>query len=147
MSERRWDGDERGYGAGDARAFVAGASELVGAMQEDAWVAEDPDTHLLPHLQRACESLPFELVEAHASSEGRLDVELRWQGQRDRVGEVREAVYHLLGSMAETATYVRQRREPTGLSFDVVTGIVEGDAAFAPHGHMLSLRVREVFAA
>jgi hypothetical protein len=62
------------------------------------------------------------------------------------VGEVREAVYRLLGSVAETATYVRQRREPpTGLSFEVVTGIVDGDAAFAPHGHTLSLHVRDAF--
>ena len=49
--------------------------------------------------------------------------------------------------MAETATYVRQRREPpTGLSFEVVTGIL-ADGAFASHGHTLSLSVREVFAA
>ena len=64
MSQRRWDGDERGSGIGDARAFLAGASELVAAMRG-------------------------------------------------------------LGSVAETATYVRQRHEPpTGLSFEVVTGIL-----------------------
>jgi hypothetical protein len=52
---RRWDIDERGRGVADARHFADGARELVDAMVEEDWVAEDPDAHLLPHIRRACE--------------------------------------------------------------------------------------------
>jgi len=43
-----------------------------------------------------------------------------------------------IGQIAETGTYVRQRREP--LSFEVLTGVV-GNSPFASHGHLLILRI------
>jgi hypothetical protein len=57
---------------------------------------------------------------------------------------VRAAVFALVGHVAETATYVRQRRSEDGLSFEVVTGMLSTDGSFAPHGHSLVLKVRNV---
>jgi hypothetical protein len=140
---RRWEGDERGRGIADAAGFAPGATELVDAMRADGWVAEDPDAHLRPHLERACQSLPLELRATRLSSDGTYDVELAWQGDDYGPGAVRAAVFALAGSVAETASYVRQRRDDGVLLFELVTGIIGDDARFAPHGHAVRFRIAE----
>ena len=112
-------------------------------MRSPNWVAEQPEVHLLPHLQRSCESLPFELVDARVSEDGSYDVELRWAGDTDRIGEVRAAVFALVGGFAEVFTYVRQRRGADAVVFEVVTGILDAES-FSPHGHAVRLTVAGV---
>lgn len=138
----RWDGDERGHGVADASRFVDGTAELIAAMRRQNWVAEQPELHLLPHLERACESLPLRILDARTSEDGSYDVQLAWTAGEAGVGGVRAAVFALLGGIAEPATYVRQRRTETDttLTFEVVTGIVD-DVPFTPHGHTLRLSV------
>jgi hypothetical protein len=110
-------------------------------------VAEEPGAHLLPHIERACRTLLLEVENARLSADGSLDVHLSWAGQRWRVGEIRAAVFALVGDFAETATYVRQRRGTTEnrddtLLFEIVTGTLDdGDNAFAPHGHTVLISV------
>jgi hypothetical protein len=50
VTGRRWDGDERGEGVGDASDFAPAATTLVEAMRRRHWVAEQPDLHLLLHI-------------------------------------------------------------------------------------------------
>jgi hypothetical protein len=144
MAGRRWDDDERGEGVADARAFAHDAEELVDAMRQPNWVAEQPEVHLLPHLQRSCESLALELVGARVSEDGSYDVELRWIGETDRIGEVRAAVFTLVGGFAEVFTYVRQRRGSDAVVFEVVTGILGEESSFSPHGHAVRLSIAGV---
>jgi hypothetical protein len=141
MGDPRWDGDERGEGIADARSFAPGAEVLVEAMRTGNWVAEQPELHLLPHLQRCCESLPFELTGAGVSEDGSFDVDLRWLGEANAIGQIRAAIFTLVGSFAEVATYVRQRRGDSAV-FEVVTGSPEAES-FAPHGHAVRLNVAE----
>ena len=42
---------------------------------------------------------------------------------------------------AETATYVRKRRDGGSATFEVVTGIIGEDAHFESHGHAVRFRV------
>ncbi len=70
----RWDGDERGEGVADATAFVDGAVELVDAMRHPSWVAEEPEVHLLPHIERACRTLPLEIEDVCLSAERSFDL-------------------------------------------------------------------------
>jgi hypothetical protein len=145
MADRRWDGDERGDGVADASQFAEGAAELLAAMRRPNWVAEQPEMHLLPHLEQACESLPLEILLARTSADGSYDVELGWTGDDAGVGVIRAAIFALLGGIAEPASYVRQRRDASDgsgvrLAFEVVTGIVD-ERPFAPHGHTLRLSV------
>ena len=115
MAALRWDGDERGEGIADATPFAAGALELVDAMRLATWVAEQPESHIQPHLERACRSLPLRLEHARSATDGAFEVSLYWTGETPGVGEVRAAVFSLAGSFAELSTYVRQRRiEETG---------------------------------
>ena len=145
MVDRRWDGDERGDGVGHASQFTDGAAELMAAMHRPNWVAEEPDLHLLPHLERACESLPLQILGTRTLDDGSYDVQLGWTGDEAGVGAVRASVFALLGGIAEPASYVRQRRTDTNgsglmLTFDVATGIVD-EMPFKPHGHTLRLSV------
>jgi hypothetical protein len=138
----RWEGDTRGEGVASAAAFAGGVVELAQAAREEAWVAEEPELHLLPHLERACEASPLELVSTATSPDGVFEVELRWQGPPAGVGRRREAVFSLVGAISEGATYIRQVAEGDSLRFDVVTGLLAPDTTFAPHGHALRLHVR-----
>ena len=140
VAGRRWDGDERGEGVADAGAFAGAAGALLEAMRSANWVAEAPEAHLLPHLRRACKSLPFELVAAGTSADGTFDVELHWTGETRGQAEVRAAIFALVGSFAELSTYVRQRNGGP-LAFEVVTGFLEGESVFSPHGHTVRLSV------
>jgi hypothetical protein len=137
----RWDGDERGEGVADARTFAPGVASLLDAMQDGTWIAEEPELHLLPHLRRACESLPFELAAARTAGDGSFDVDLRWLGKTKGLGEIRAAIFALVGSFAELSTYVRQREDDDSIVFDVVTGFLDGESGFDPHGHTLRLSV------
>jgi hypothetical protein len=137
----RWDGDERGRGIGDAAAFAGGARELADAMRATDWVAEAPELHLLPHLITASDGLPLELGATRTLDDGTFEVELSWTGGDVGVGEVRRTVFALIGSVAETASYVRQLRENGRVTFELVTGLIGDDARFVPHGHAVRFRV------
>jgi hypothetical protein len=148
MRDRRWDTDERGNGIGDAHAFVAGLSELADAMQASDWVAEDADAHLLPHLRRACQPLGLELVDAVTTADAVYEVRVAVADREKRIGETRAAIFALIGSIAESATYVRQRRHDSGeVVFEVVTGMLASDSAFRSHGHTLRIHVVDAPAA
>lgn len=102
--------------------------------------------HLLPHLERACESLPFRILDARTSADGAYEVQLGWTGEKAGIGVIRASIFGLLGSIAEPSSYIGQRRTDTRngsnalLTFDVVTGIVD-ETPFKPHGHTLRLSV------
>jgi hypothetical protein len=137
MAQHRWDGDERGDGVADASHLAGGAAELIEAMRRPNWVAEEPELHLLPHLEAACEPLPLEILDTRVSDDGCYEVRLRWTGEEPGAGAVRAAIFSLLGGIAEPASYVRQRG---ALAFEVATGIVD-ETPFKPHGHTLRLSV------
>jgi hypothetical protein len=146
MTARRWDDDERGEGVADASQFADAASELIAVMRRPNWVAEQPELHLLPHLQHACEALPFRILDARTSEDGVYDVQLSWTGHEVGIGAIRASIFALLGSIAESSSYIRQRRTGTDdgsnamLIFEVVTGMVD-EMPFKPHGHTLRLSV------
>jgi hypothetical protein len=54
VNNRRWDTDTTGHGAGSAAQQVDAVEALIDAMRLPDWVAEEPEHHLLPHIERAC---------------------------------------------------------------------------------------------
>ena len=149
---RRWDGDDRGHGVGDATQLIEGALDLVAAFGQAEWVAEEPESHLLPHIEAWCQSdSRLRLAGARTDDHGAYVVDLSWAGASGAVGATRAAVFSLIGSFAESATYVRQRRGSSGanrpaitLQFEVGTGELAPDASFAPHGHVVVINVSGV---
>ena len=143
----RWERDDRGRGIADASQLIAGAGELVAAFGEAGWVAEQPELHLLPHIREWCrQDGRLALLDARTDEHGAYVVELEWKGPGGGRGRICAAVFGLIGCLAESATYVRQRAEGDGdgsvLRFEVGTGELEPDARFAPHGHALLIAVR-----
>ena len=145
----RWDGDDRGEGVGDAVQLVSGASDLVAAFRGPAWVAEQPELHLLPHMEAWCErDGRLALTGAYTNDAGAYVLDLEWRDAPGSVGAARAAVFSLIGSFAESATYIRQRRVATDdggsaakLRFEVGTGELAPDAGFQPHGHVVLIDV------
>ena len=126
----RWDGDDRGQGNADAAQLVAGAGELLAAFRQPTWVAEQPEIHLLPHVEAWCETDGrLVLTGAYTEETNAYILDLEWRGTTRSVGGTRAAVFSLIGSFAESATYVRQRRIASNgdgtamqLQFEVGTG-------------------------
>jgi len=148
----RWDGDDRGYGIGDAEKLVEGASELVAAFRQPAWVAEQPEVHLLPHVQTWCQrDGRLVLTGAVADAVGAYVLDFEWRGAPGSVGQARAAVFSLIGAFAESATYVRQRRvagdrgrSAMELQFEVGTGELVPDVRFVSHGHVVVINLAGV---
>jgi len=130
VKERRWDDDERGRGVADGSAFVPGVRQLADALGEENWIAEDPELHLLPHIERACAAAGLEVL-GHEHDDAVFVV--RIAGGR----EACEAVYSVIGAFAESATSIRQR----GLTFEVATGLLDEDTHFKSHGHLVRLEL------
>lgn len=95
---KRWDDDERGQSVGDARQLLAGATELVAVFSESAWVAEQPELHLRPHVEAWCQhDQRVRLMEAYADHADASILDLEWRGEPGSVGQARAAVFSLIG--------------------------------------------------
>lgn len=129
----RWDNDTRHRGIGGASMARPAVERLLAVLSDAEWVAEEPDQHLVPRLSSACRDLGLEMT--HSTSDaGLLDV--RVSGLDVGRAERRRVAFSLLGSVAEATTHIRE--EPGG-TFEMVTGMLEGDGEFAPHGHVVRL--------
>jgi hypothetical protein len=69
------------------------------------------------------------LTDAYSDNMDAYVLELEWRGEPGAVGKARATVFSLMGSFAESATYVRQRRvsgdgdgQAIKLQFEVGTG-------------------------
>jgi hypothetical protein len=124
---------------------------LVAAFREPSWVAEQPEVHLLPHVEAWCQrDQRLELTGAHVDGTAYV-LDFEWHGTTPSVGAARAATFSLIGSFAESATYVRQHRvgsngDPTAirLRFEVGTGELAPDTRFEPHGHVVLINLSGV---
>ena len=136
---RRWDGDERGSGIAGGETHLPHTRRLLEALEAPDWVAEEPEVHLRPHLEHAALALGFGLRGA-ALDGATYEVRLTWLGDKSR-GAVRRAAYALIGAVAEESTHVAEWVDEDAVVFDVATGMV-GSTPFAPHGHLLRVRIQ-----
>lgn len=141
-ANRRWDTDTVGHGVADGAAFAPGVQKLLEALHLSRWVAEDPDVHLLPHLDRICAASdsPWRLVTAVFAG-GVYDVTLEWSHQDANLARLRADIFSLVGAIAEGATYVHQQVTDDQITYAVVTGLLDGETHFRGHGHLVRFRV------
>ncbi len=140
--KRRWDIDEIGHGIASGRAFTPDVQRLEAALELPDWIAEQPEAHLLPHIRRVVESpeSPYDLALWEIVDDVLVvDLVRKRPGIR---GDDMEVVLAIVGGFAEPATHIRQRRIGDSFEYDIATGVLEGDSVFAPHGHLVRLRVR-----
>src|SRR5205085_2573342 len=106
----------------------------------EGWVAEDPEVHLLPHIERAAAATGLRIASTSFGSDGVFDVRLEREDPASQ-RELREEVYALIGAFAEPTTSVVERRDGEAIVFEVATGLSPEQTSFAPHGHLVRLRV------
>jgi hypothetical protein len=146
MAKPRWDIDERGIGVGDARAFRPVVDRLAELVVQDGWVAEQPEAHLLPHLERAAaDTKRLRIVGTSTDDAGRFLVDLAWIGPTEPdPRDVKIAVFSLVATITEEITAIREPDGARGGELDIVTGMTgSGASPFAAHGHTLRLRIVE----
>jgi hypothetical protein len=143
VARRRWDTDERGRGIASGEAFAAHVAELADLMADPGWVTEEPEVHLLPQLQAACDE-PGSLLHLDEawSDDAIFVVELTTTERELSIGRLRRVAVALAAVIAEESTNIRQRRDGEVLEFDIATGTAPPEARFAPHGHLIRLRIR-----
>jgi hypothetical protein len=92
----RWDGDRSGAGVSDGEAFAPPLRRLLDEMARPDWNTEQPEAHLLPHLERWCarEGSPF-VLRLTAVEDTLFVVDLDPAGGGMREG-ARELVYGLV---------------------------------------------------
>lgn len=138
----RWEGDRIGHGIGDAAWIAPSVRSLLDALSESSWIAEDPDAHLLPHVQNAIDGAGSSWsLRSTELCDCVYVLEFEWSRPEGRIRHLRADVFALLGEVAESATYVHQRAEGETVIYDVVTGMLPGDSSFAPHGHSVQFRI------
>lgn len=135
---RRWDNDERGRGVAGAEWAVPQLERLRAAMREPDWVTEEPDLHLLPHIRRASADRGWTVRRAEVV-EAVLEVDVLAPDARSPT----VAAFLLLGTFAESSTHVVTTTQDVGreIAVTATTGVLEGDSVFAPHGHVVRIRV------
>jgi hypothetical protein len=156
---RRWDTDQRGTGVADATAELPRIAALRAHAGRTGWVAEEPEAHLWPHLERAIGTpgSPWRSATWTIDADGRLVVDLEYAADdADRpLAAVRADAFALVGQVAETSSFVRVAEVADGngtastgvppiVLVDVVTGLLDDETSFASHGHTLRLRIARV---
>ena len=56
---------------------------------------------------------------------------------------LRQAVWSMLGGVAEMSAHVREIRDTNGVRFEMLTGMPPGEGPFPTHGHRLRLVIAE----
>jgi hypothetical protein len=139
--ERRWDTDQRLRGVADASAIAPYVDELRDLVTTPDWIAEDPEAHLLPHIERFTAQEPRVRLVATRVSSGAFELDLEVGRDLSR-GAIRELAYRVVAAIAEGVTLVRQVGDAGDPTFEAVTGMPPG-TAFATHGHTLRIRIRQ----
>lgn len=146
--ERRWDIDERGDGVADAAAAAGRIDALRAHADRPGWVAEEPDIHLWPHLDRAikADDSPWLGARHSIDPDGRFVVELVHAPVADDRARaaLQGDVLRLLGLVAEPVTFIEieERQGDDQLVVDVVTGVLDDQSPFKAHGHTIRFRAR-----
>ena len=133
-ASRRWDVDSRGRGIAGAPDLAPEARRLADALDLPDWIAEEPEAHLVPHIERVCAApqSPVELAGWSVDAHGILVVRLLPRMPLDRRAR-RSAAYGVIAAVGESRTLVHELSD--GDTWDVVTGVLEEDTDFAAHGH------------
>lgn len=141
-SNQRWEGGRIGHGIGDGRWISGDVQRLGEAVTDPVWIAEAPETHLLPHLEAACaaDGSPWDIT-ASLMDDGVYIVDLVWSRPLPNPRVLRADAFALIGAVAENATFVRQQTVAGGVHYRVATGMHDDDGPFDGHGHLLLLRI------
>jgi hypothetical protein len=139
----RWDGDRTGGGISDGEAFAPPLRTLLDEMARPDWNTEQPEAHLLPHLEGWCarEGSPF-LLRSAAVDGTVFVVDLEPADGTTREG-AHEQLYALVSAISEPTTVIVESREDGVDILNVTLALTPTQSTFPKgHGHLVRLRVR-----
>ncbi len=141
MNER-WDGDRTGAGVSDGEAFAPRIRTLLEEMARPDWNTEQPEAHLLPHLERWCARDGSPFVLRSATDEDTLFVVDLDPADGATREDAHEQVYALISTIAEPTTVVVERESDGVDVYDLTLAVTPGQSTFPKgHGHLVQLRV------
>jgi hypothetical protein len=142
VANERWDGDETGSGVSDGEAFAPPIRALLGELERPDWNTEQPEAHLLPHLERWCAREGAALTLRSSGNVGTIFVvDLEPAAGRSR-SDVHGDVYGLISTIAEPTTVVVEREEDGARLYDITLAQTKEQTTFPKgHGHLVRFRV------
>ena len=142
MANERWDGDEKGSGVSDGLAFAPPIRALLDEIERPGWNTEQPEAHLLPHLERWCAREDAPLTLRSSGPEGTVFVVDLERAPDRSSNDVHGDVYALISRIAEPTTVVVERREAGFELYDVTLAVAPAQTTFPKgHGHLVRFRV------
>jgi hypothetical protein len=142
VANERWDGDETGSGVSDGVSFAPPIRALLAEMDRPDWNTEQPETHLLPHLERWCSREDSPLTLRSSTSDGPVFLVVLEPAPGRTRQEVHGDVYALISTIAEPTTVVVERDEGDARLYDVTLAVIREQTVFSKgHGHLIRFRV------
>ena len=119
---------------GQAQAASTGA--LTRTLEERGLLVLD--------VAESADGSPLAIETTRTDDDATFEIESRWVGEPGpERWRVRAAAIALLGLIAESTSLIHESFDPDGVAtYELVTGMLPDDTAFATHGHTLRLRVR-----
>ena len=116
-----------------ATMMAASGTARSGSGDRPDWNAEQPEAHLLPHLERWCgrEDSPFAL--RSAALHGTVFVVDLEPKEAAPAHDARPDVYALIATIAEPTTVVVESQLDDVDTFDVALAVVPGQSTFPNH--------------
>jgi len=138
----RWDGDVNDQGVENGLWIAPDVNALLAELASPGWIAEEPEVHLQPHLRDACEAAGSPWILRQSGLTGTVfTVSLEWTRHAGNLRQLRADAFALLGSFAESTSFVRQCVTDDAVEFRCTTGMLGGDTSFASHGHLVLFRI------
>jgi hypothetical protein len=140
---RRRDGDTPAQVPQSGRWIVPNLQRLLTELGRPGWVTDRPEMAFLLPIQAACADAgsPWTFQEVLPSADAYI-VTVSWHHPGGNLYDLRADVFTLLGTIAESVTFVHQTQTPTAVEYRIATGTLAEDGPFASHGHIILLRVR-----
>ena len=130
----------QGVGVADARGWRLIIETIAAMADEHGWVAEEPELHLLPHLEAAAGAAGLAIRSARTVPDGTFEVDLEWLGEDQPSRQmIRSSLFSLVAAISETVTLIHEPPAARGHAVEVLTGSGGGGGTFASHGHTLRL--------
>ena len=143
MQSPRWEHDDSPAGLPTPDGAANPLDRMAAEMRADGWLTESPERHLRPKLDRWLgRHAEWDLLASAVTEDGWWQIRARWRDGRDgSIRDLRAAAIGLVGSFAESTTFIRQTEVDGVVSFEVATGQPGDPAGFAAHGHLVRLMV------
>jgi len=140
VATRRWDGDPPAKGCGRRLGSPMMCARFLTTLGAPDGSGRSRCPSPAAHSELVAEANSSWTLRRAEMAEAVYVVSLDWAAQPPRLGRLRADLFALLGTIAESATYIHQRVLDDAVCYDVATGMLAANAV-PTHGHLVRLRI------